>query len=140
MKIVRLTDWRQRLDDYLDRICRLPFEYGTHDCGLFSAGAVEAMTGFDPATEFRGRYSTHAGITRILRKMGFDDHVGYVCSLFAPIHVSQADIGDLAAVDTGADGLAIGLVSGSRILAPMPGSRGLGSVSLMSAIQAFRVG
>lgn len=135
----RPDDWRPRLDAFLDTVQRAPFCFGIHDCGLFVGSAVEAMTGHDPAIELRGRYTTQAGITRILRRMGHPDHVEFVASLFAEIHPSECQIGDLAAIPVEGDVMALGLVAGSRVLVPMPGTIGLGSVDLLQAVRAFEV-
>jgi hypothetical protein len=52
MTVVRLPDWENRLQAYLDA----HRETG-EPCGYFVAGAVEAQTGWDPRAYFRGRYA-----------------------------------------------------------------------------------
>ena len=68
--MTRLPDWEDRLHTYLARWVDAEFEWGEADCALFAAGAVEAMTGVDPATEFRGQYDSRADAARALRAMG----------------------------------------------------------------------
>lgn len=52
----RLHDWQTRLSEYLTANTLTPFKYGSLDCGLFVAGAIEAMTGVDVAAPLRGKY------------------------------------------------------------------------------------
>ena len=53
---IRYPDWPARLTKFLLSRHAEPFRYGTHDCCLFVADAVHAMTGEDLAENFRGRY------------------------------------------------------------------------------------
>src|ERR1035437_902140 len=53
----RKEGWEAALSDYLLRAAVMPFSYGRQDCGLFVAGAIEAMTGLDVIPLLRGRYS-----------------------------------------------------------------------------------
>lgn len=54
-------DWHHKLHDYLVANSKTPFKWGSFDCALFTAGAVQAMTGVDTASDFRGKYSDEAG-------------------------------------------------------------------------------
>ncbi len=133
---MRLPDWKPRLIAWLSEVVRAPFRFGQHDCALFAAGAVQAMTGRDPAARFRGRYRTLRGGLRILRAAGFDDHIALAASQFAEVHVSRAAPGDLAVVPT-TEGDALGLVQGEAVYVLMP--TGLGMVPMTLASRAFRV-
>lgn len=66
--LVRAPDWEERLAVYLDRVREEPFAWGSHDCALFAAGAVRAMTGTDPAAGLRNTYSDRAGAALALRE------------------------------------------------------------------------
>lgn len=66
----RLPDWERRLSDFLARNGDRPFEWGEWDCALFCASAVEAMTGEDPAAEFRGTYRSERGSVRAIDDIG----------------------------------------------------------------------
>lgn len=57
----RLADWPSRLDVYLRATRDRPFCWGTLDCVLFAAGAVEAMTGTDPVPGLAGSYDAPRG-------------------------------------------------------------------------------
>jgi hypothetical protein len=63
----RLPDWETRLAAFLEPLRLRAFAWGKHDCCIFTAGAVEAMTGVDAMAEFRGRYSTQIGAKRARR-------------------------------------------------------------------------
>lgn len=111
----RLPDWRARLSQWLATIARVDFSYGRHDCALFAAGAVEALTGRDLAADFRGRYATHVGGIRSLRRLGHADHIALARSYFPSTSCPRA--GDLAVIET-PDGPALGVVQGAMIYAP----------------------
>lgn len=66
----RRDDWRARLSAFIADRRDDPFAWGSRDCCLFAADAVEAMTGADFAVRFRG-YSTKFGALRALRRAGF---------------------------------------------------------------------
>lgn len=132
----RLTDWRSRLNAYLLDVKCEPLSYGVSDCALFAAGAVQAMTGEDPAVAFRGRYATLRGGLRVLRKAGYRDHIDLTTYLLPDVHPAFAGDGDIAAVDT-SDGLALGIFSGEvvYVLAPI----GLGVRPRTEACKAWKV-
>ncbi|OCP04994.1 MULTISPECIES: hypothetical protein [unclassified Ensifer] len=136
----RFDDWYPRLAAYVSSVRRLPFEYGRHDCALFAAGAVAAMTGIDPAAKLRGKYSTLAGGLKKLRRLGFDNHADFAASILPEVIEGPAfaQIGDIAAFDLGG-AWSLGLVQGSRIFVTQPDSAGLGSVDLLTASRLFRV-
>jgi len=132
----RLPDWNQRLAAYVAECGRRPFEPGAHDCALFAAGAVEAMTGEDPAAEFRGRYASLAEGLRALREAGIEDHVAAAAAALPEIAVRDARPGDLAAVRT-PEGLALGVVQGPRVYVARAAGVGLAPIDM--AERAFRV-
>jgi hypothetical protein len=132
----RLNDWQARLGAYLADCRARSFEIGRHDCALFAAGAVEAMTGHDPAAEWRGRYTTQRGGLRVLRRAGFRDHIAAVAAQFPEIPVPSALPGDLAVINTD-DGPALGVMQGAAIYVLGPG--GLGLMPRNVAARAFRV-
>ena len=132
----RLPDWQARLVAYLHEARLRPFAYGRHDCSLFAADCVAAMTGQDMAAPWRGRYTTLRGGIRVLRKAGYRDHVALAASLFPEISPLSAQPGDLAVVPTD-EGPALGVVQGEAVY--LLGPTGLGLVSLLLAQRAFRV-
>lgn len=129
--------WENRLSLYLGEAARKPFVEGHHDCALFAAGAVLAMTGVDLAADWRGRYNTTRGGLRVLRRAGYADHVALASAHFAerPAILSAVP-GDLAAVET-TDGQALGVVQGEMIY--ILRREGLGLVPLTLATRVWEV-
>ncbi len=133
---MRLPNWRSALRDYVEDVARKPFRYGTHDCALFVAGAVKAMTGVDHARGWRSQYRSLAKGRKLLAEQGHQDHVAMVASLFAEIPVLRAQVGDIAVLD-GDGGDTLGVVQEPYVWAVDP--HGLRSVPLIQAKKAFRV-
>lgn len=133
----RLPDWRPRLISYLAQANARPFEPGTHDCALFFAGAVEAQTGVDYASPYRGRYTTMLGGLRVLRKDGFADHIALAAHHFPEVAPAMAWPGDGMVVET-EEGPALGVCQGRAIY--LVGQNGPGLCSILEASRAFRVG
>lgn len=136
MGIARLPDWRPRLTAYLADSARDGFRYGSNDCALFSAGAVRAMTGHDPAAGWRGTYTTLEGGLKRLMKAGFNDHVALVSSLFQEVAPAFAQVGDIALVDA-PNGPALGIVAGETIACLAP--QGLGHLPREAAVRTWTV-
>lgn len=132
----RVDNWPSELINYLAASARLPFEMGKHDCALFAADAIKAMTGEDPAAVWRGRYTTMLGGLRVLRKEGYQDHVDLVTKRLTEKPVALACPGDLAVVPT-ADGPALGIVQGESIYVLR--LEGLALVPLTAATRMFEV-
>ncbi|ACB76713.1 DUF6950 family protein [Opitutus terrae] len=63
----RLQNWPTALAAYLTASRTKKFAWGEHDCCLFSAGAIAAQTGEDPAAELRGTYHTAKEATALIR-------------------------------------------------------------------------
>jgi hypothetical protein len=123
----------EHLHLYLDAVRRLPFWPGKHDCGLFVAGWVEAITGVDHAAPYRGKYATDEQLSKLLAAHGFASHVDYIATLFEAIHPCRAQVGDLAVCENDA----MGIVGGDRVFVLRPD--GLGHLSRLKAERAFRV-
>lgn len=136
MRLVRLPDWRERLVRYLADVSRVPFKDGVHDCALFLAGGVHAMTDVDYAAPYRGRYTTLRGGIRILRKDGFRDHLALARACLREKPVAFANEGDGACLET-EQGPALGIVQGEQVYVLSPS--GLGLVALTSIICALEV-
>lgn len=135
----RLPDWRPRLAAYMGRVARQKFRPGAHDCALFAAGAVKAMTGHDPAAGLRGRYRSLEAGRDMLRARGFADHLEVVGALFEAVPPAQARVGDLAVLPSDAPGDpgALGVVQGGAVYVLTPS--GLALVNRLNIERAFRV-
>ncbi|MFN4172708.1 MAG: DUF6950 family protein [Pseudorhodobacter sp.] len=134
----RYPDWMARLSLWLSQVQDLAFDPGSHDCGLFGAGAVRAQTGVDLAATWRGRYRTLAGGLRILRREGYADHIDVAARHLEEIVPARARTGDLA-VAMSPQGPALTVVQGPAFLYA-PGRDGLHLVDRGEAARAFRVG
>ncbi len=132
----RLPDWRARLLTYVANAAQTPFEEGKHDCALFFAGAVDAMTGVDFAAPWRGRYTTTRGGLRVLRRDGFADHVALAAYHLPGKPPAFLAVGDGAVVETD-DGPALGVVQGAQVYILLP--HGLGLVPVTAAARGFEV-
>jgi hypothetical protein len=78
----RLPDWEARLSALIAARLREPFRWGAHDCALWGADVVAALTGQDFGAAFRGAYDDAEGAARALRVHGagtvvrtFDRHL-----------------------------------------------------------------
>ena len=133
----RHSHWRTGLMQYLGEVARSPLVFGTHDCALFAAGAVRAMTGTDLAAPYRGQYTTLEGGLRLLQRAGFADHVALARSVLPVISAAEASPGDLAIIPM--DPLpALGVVQGAGIyVLDLTGNLGL--LPLTDAVEALRV-
>ena len=130
--VSRLPDWRSRLVAYVETVRIRPFAYGSHDCALFSAGAVQAMTGVDLAEDYRGRYtSLKEGL-----KLAGGTHLAVLQSSFEVIPTAFAGVGDIALI--GEVGFpAMGIFDGEHILVLR--EEGLGLMPRAAATCAYRV-
>lgn len=132
---MRLYDWETRMTAYLARVAREGFAWGRHDCALFAAGAVEALTGIDPAAEWRGRYDSLAGGLRLMREAGFKDHFAAARSWYPASSPAHALPGDLVVI--GADE-ALGVIQGELAYVLTEAGIGLVPVDAASALLAVR--
>jgi len=66
--MTRRVDWPERLAAFLESRRGAPKCWGSNDCGLFCADAIEAMTGVDPGWELRGTYQNARQALRALVK------------------------------------------------------------------------
>lgn len=115
-EMARRNDWPERLITAIEGAHGRPFSWGEHDCALFAANTVQAMTGQDFAVPFRGRYRTRLGALRKLYPFGGLE--AYVDTLgLAEIRPAFARRGDLALIDT-EDGPALGICTGRTVTYP----------------------
>lgn len=133
--MTRFDDWQTRLTVFLSR------QRGERtDCALFVADAVQAMTGFDHAAGLRGKYRSHRGGVRVLRKQGFRDHVAFVESILPEIHPSLAQPGDVVVVPVEGEKLAaLGIVQGAAGCYVLNAHGSIGIVPLSQVTRAFGV-
>lgn len=136
---MRTEGWRGRLAQYISDLRGEPFAYGSQDCWLFVAGAVEAMTGIDHAKAHRSKYKTAKGALGIVKRAGADsiaDFAGlYLEEYEAPIF---AQIGDVVAIPTdNAFGYSLGILNGEQVLVVT--ETGIGVRDRSDVARAFKV-
>lgn len=134
---MRLPDWKARLAEYVTRCAQQPYELGQHDCALFAAGAVEAVSGSDPAAEWRGRYTTKVGGLRALARAGHADHIAATAATLPEIPPAFAAVGDIACVEDPESRQAVlGVVQGELVYVLR--EAGLGLMPRAAITRAFR--
>jgi len=136
----RVESWRAAFDKEADKLRRIPFEWGTHDCAIgLVANMTKAITGEDKAKKYRGKYNDSKSAFRLMRKQGFTDLADMAASMLPEIHPSQTQIGDIVAIKSDTEFKhALGVVNGERVLVLR--EDGMGTVDLSEAVRAFRVG
>ncbi len=132
--LLKTLGWEDRLAQYLLDCTQLAFVWGMHDCALFAAGAVQAMTGHDLGAIFRGQYNDALGAERALRNYLKVHHVALrqedsalemvIWDLLYVVHdcekIKQSGFisrGDIIVIDVPETGIAIGVCDGVNMLA-----------------------
>lgn len=135
--MVRREDWSERLTEAVDAAYNRPFAWGMHDCALWAADVVEAMTGRDPAESYRGRYTTPRSAIKALRDHGFADLGEAITdALGEPIEPKLAQRGDVVLTDNGGQPAA-GVCIGKTVA--VPGRAGLVFQPIAGWLMAWRV-
>lgn len=131
--MIRQAGWRGRLGAVISAAAARNFEVGQHDCAIFTADCVLAITGVDLAAEWRGKYQTYRQGLTLMRDCGYQNPKALVAAHFDAIHPSEMVPGDLCFMRS-AGGVFQGQVA--YVLTPT----GLGAIPAAQVTQAFRVG
>lgn len=129
---MRVENWHSNLLAYIDQQERKPFAYGTNDCLLMVAGAIEVVTGVNHAEPYRGRYATLSEARALLGR----SLLSFVKSKLPEIHISQAGDGDIAAMKVKSD-WSFGVLIGAHFYVQT--ETGLGILPRSDAEKAFKV-
>jgi hypothetical protein len=135
----RISNWPRALADFVESRRATPFKWGEHDCCLFAADAVIAITGIDLASDFRGTYDSELSAMRIINaNTDFETLIASHCERFGfgQIPVQFAGRGDLVIVE-GLDRYWAGIALGGIIAGP--GKIGLIMSPMSAAKRAWRV-
>ena len=137
-ELARFEDWEERLSLCLDNVADKPFEWGSHDCALFAADCVKAMTGVDPAEAYRGKYDTAHGAAQALREHGAGTLLKTLKAIFGePISPHFAQRGDVVMLDRTTTGICVGRFS--YFVGREEGVEGLLVIPTAQCRYAFRV-
>jgi hypothetical protein len=130
----RLPDWQPRLAALVSQRMRQPLVWGRHDCCLWAADAVLAVTGVDLAAGLRGSYDTPAGADQQLHQLG--GLVEICVQRLGPVVRTQlAQAGDVGLATVG-DVRALVVCGGAHFLAA--GAAGLLPVPRQAVLRAWR--
>jgi hypothetical protein len=148
MPPIRVRHWATRaLDAFLTSRAKTPFAWGAHDCALFAADGIEAMTGTDIAADFRGEYSDEAGALAAIKTIAGGETVADAAAWCAAKHGIPewprplfAQRGDLVVYEDPTTKRPVsGLIhlSGRHIVAAGP--KGLMRISISRVLRAWHV-
>lgn len=134
----RLPHWQLHLDALLCSRLQESFAWGVFDCCLFAADCVQAVTGVDPAEQYRG----YRGARQALRVLDHAGGVGLIATraLGFPQRLDTARPGDIVLVPADKrdrEALAVVVAPG---LATLPAARGLVQAPLSMARYLWAVG
>jgi hypothetical protein len=133
--MTRYPDWPERLHRFIEDRREAVFCWGAHDCCLFAADALAAITGADLASDLRGKYASRLGAARLLKKHGGLRAIAD--ARLERIPTLAAGRGDIVLIET-PEGDALGVCLGRQIAAQ--GSEGLVFMGMERAEAAWREG
>jgi hypothetical protein len=148
MSLKRTPHWATReLHQFVIDRSTARFVWGIHDCCLFVADGIQAMTGVDIASDFRGQYTDETSAKAAIAKVTgvangtVEDAAAYCATkhgLAELTHPLMAQRGDLVVVED-AGRLIAGLVhlSGRHIVAA--GEQGLKKIPITNVKRAWRI-
>jgi hypothetical protein len=148
MQMMRSRHWATRaFHAFLQARAYTPFAWGVHDCALFAADGIEAMTGIDIAADFRGKYSDEAGALEAIKAIAGGETVADAAAWCAAKHgIAElarplfAQRGDLVVYrDPVTEQLVSGLVhlTGRHIVSA--GTEGLRKIPISRVLRAWHV-
>lgn len=131
---MRHADWVARLRETVDAYRAEPFSWGRHNCGLFPARCVDAITGSDFAREFQ--FATARAALAFVKDSGGIE-AAVTARLGKPTEGRCARRGDVCLVDV-VDGDGLGICYGPEVL--VASDDGLESYALARVRKHWRVG
>lgn len=133
--MTRRLDWPERIDAVIRSHSGAAFEYGAHDCVLFAADVVDALTGSDPASDVRGSYDAQT-LRQVYRKTGGVERA-IAARLTCEISPMLATTGDIGISGKGAKCFACVCAGGGAWLAPAP--HGVEAIDPSHVRRAWRI-
>lgn len=136
--MIRVKGWEQALIRCTISKMRTPWEWSRHDCAVFAADCILAITGDDLAFDFRGRYETEAEAWRFLASLGYEDLGDLASSRLPEIKPRDAQRGDVV-LAKGQNGNYLAIVDGLSCVGPVA-PRGISHSPMTDVMRAWRVG
>lgn len=133
----RVEHWERLLASVIDTARERHFIWGLHDCPTFAFETRMILTGGeDIAALWRGRYTTHLGGLRVMRRLGWASLEDMGWALLGEPRATPllAQRGDIVLTDTG---LGFGVVIGATAVGLAP--EGLTFAPLTSCRLAWAV-
>lgn len=134
----RIQGWEQALVTSTASKLRTVWAWGEHDCIIFAADCIKAMTGQDLAEEFRGQYDNEAEAWALLGSIGYEDLGALVSSRLPEIKPRDAMRGDVVLM-AGEEGDFVAICDGLTAVGPRA-PRGINHNPMTAAKRAWRVG
>lgn len=129
--MARKAGWESILAETIEAARHTPFAWGTHDCALWAADCVYAMTGVDYAAPFRGQYQTEAEAKRLIEGQ-YGSLGGYVSRHLVSVPLEQVRRGDVVMWRR-----ALGICEGGQSF--FVTYQGLRAINTLNCEQAWRV-
>lgn len=131
---MRMRNWQGALSAFITERRSTPFAWGSNDCCLFAADAVQAMTGVDHAAELRG-YGSALEAARLIDARGGLQAIASA-ALGDPVLPVFASVGDVVLIENEGREL-LALCNGTTALAP--GELGMAVLGMDAAKAAWKV-
>lgn len=128
---MRVEHWESRLAEQITLAQNKPFQWGEHDCCLWAADTVLAITEVDHMAAFRGKYKSERGAMRLMKKK-YNSLNEAVSALLPSVSVKMAQRGDVVSHNG-----ALGICSGINSFFVSPS--GLLAVKTLKCDAAWRV-
>lgn len=136
----RVNNWPERLALFIEEKRAQPFDWVANNCCFFAADWVAIVRGFDPAAGLREIVRDAATARRVLAAVHGARTVADVtlraqgCAAIPP---AQARRGDVVAIETEAEGSALGVCLGAE--AAFAGPAGVVCRPMREAVAAWRI-
>lgn len=145
-QVVRFPDWPKRLNAHINSLRGQEFGWGEFDCVLFAAGAVQAITGWDPIAPWRGQWSDEGSAYRMMEEVGRGGRAingsalyrAMVYTLGSSIRGQRGKRGDIAYFEGNC-----GVIVGTHALfltEPSVSMTGIGAMGIRAIERAFPIG
>lgn len=130
---MRPQGWESLLAGHIAAARDREFAWGEHDCVLWCADWVRTLTGTDPASRWRGTYSTEAEAQTVLRALGLSAWADLGDVYLPETPVPQARRGDVLLHPAGM----LGICDGAH--GYFLSARGVTRIEFLKCLKAWKV-